>query len=400
MRISSIPVAVVLAVAGVWFTWGGTAFAQIEELPRPATADSASFGVSVALGDSLAAVGASAESVCGANSGAVYVFRRTGGPQFASWRLEARLIPRRCRSNAFFGDNIALSGGRLLVSASSEHFEGEGSNAVIVFERRGSGQWTQTDRLTPVRGQSEGLFAADLDLDGDRAVVSTSGSPETGANGAVYVYDYDGRRAEWTRAARLTVRRNQEGGILGGSVALDGNHIAVSASTYFEREPGAVHVFERHAENGSWHADTVLTGIDGFFIDVDLTDETLLVGESRAGDAGSGRALIYTTHDDGSWGRNAILYPSAPYESGSFGDGVSIEGDWALVSGYDEQLGMEFNIDRVVYVFRRERGEWREYTILDVGEVDFGAAFDQCGSTILASSVPANEAGTVYVIQL
>jgi hypothetical protein len=43
---------------------------------------------------------------------------------------------------------------------------------------------------------------------------------------------------------------------------------------------------------------------------------------------------------------------------------------------------------------------WRQHTILDVGEVDFGAALDQNGSMVLVSTVPADGPGTVYVVQL
>jgi hypothetical protein len=80
---------------------------------------------------------------------------------------------------------------------------------------------------------------------------------------------------------------------------------------------------------------------------------------------------------------------------------VSVEGRWALVTGYDEQLDKEYNIDRVVYVFRwrRERG-WTQRTLLDIGEIDFGAALDQNGSMALVSSVPEGGPGAVYVVQL
>jgi hypothetical protein len=71
------------------------------------------------------------------------------------------------------------------------------------------------------------------------------------------------------------------------------------------------------------------------------------------------------------------------------------------VSGYDEQLDKEINIDRVVYVFRqRADRSWSQHTILDIGQVDFGAALDQNGSMALISSVPAEGPGAVYVVQL
>jgi hypothetical protein len=81
---------------------------------------------------------------------------------------------------------------------------------------------------------------------------------------------------------------------------------------------------------------------------------------------------------------------------------VSLYGDRALVTGYDEQLGQDFNIDRVVYVFKRDPTDntWMQQQIIDIGEVDFGAALDQNAAFGLISTVPADEPGTVYVVRL
>ena len=377
------------------------AWAQIEELPRPETAHAGSFGVSVALGDSIAAVGASGETECGPNSGAVYVYERVPRPQFDGWRVTARLTPRPCRANAFFGEHIALSDGRLLVSASSEYFAEERSNAAYMFARDTTGRWQQTTRFTGEPGRTEGLFAADIDLDGDRAVVSTSGSTEGDYGGAVYVYDYDSASGAWARTARLTGSQGVEAGVFGQTVALHGDRLAVAASTYFKRRPGTVYVFRHDADTASWREAAVLRDIEAFQIDLDLYDAVLVVGEDRAGDGNAGHATVYSEAEDGSWAKSHTLRPAFPYESGGFGGIVSVEEGWVLATGYDEQLDKEFNIDRVVYVFRRREGEgWTQHTILDVGEVDFGAALDQNKGMVLVSSVPPDEPGTVYVVQL
>jgi hypothetical protein len=378
---------------------GPAAHAQIEELPRPDSAHAASFGISVALGDSMAVVGASGEAGCGPNSGAVYVYRREPGTVFDDWRGVARLTPRTCRPNTFFGERVVLSGRRLLVSAaSSETFGAAGTNAAYMFERAPDGTWRQTARFTAPSDRPEGSFASDIDLDGDRAVVSTSGDPDDDRNGAVYVYDYDPAQATWRRTARVTTDRGPEAGVLGRAVALDGDRLAVAASTYFEGDPGAVYLFEH--DGSQWRETARLDGIDAFFIELDLDGSTLLVGEDRAGGDGSGRATVFTAREDRDWAEAATLRPSQPYESGSFGTAVSLNGRWALVTGYGEQLGKDFNIDRVVYVFRRRKRTWTERTILDIGQVDFGAALDQHGSTALISSVPEEAPGSVYVVQL
>lgn len=402
MNVRLLRFSIMLAVVGLGLGASvSSAHAQIEKLPRPDSAHASSFGVSVALGDSIAAVGVSGEEVCGANAGAVYVYKRVPKPKFDTWRVTARLTPKPCRASAFFGERVALSGSRLLVSASSEHFADEGANAAYVFERDTTGQWRQTARLTGEPGRQEGLFAAGIDLDGDRAVVSTSGNPEGDYGGAVYVYDYDSATDTWSRSAHLTARQGVEAGVLGRNVALDGNRLAVAASTYFEYQPGAVYVFKREASTGTWREATVLTDIEAFLIDLDLHESVLLVGENQAGDESGGRATVYMETQDRIWKTVRTLHPSTPYESGAFGGIVSVGDTWALATGYDEQLEKEVNIDRVVYVFRREGSRtWKQHTILDIGQVDFGAALDLNGSMALISSVPSEGGGAVYVTRL
>jgi len=381
------------------------AHAQIEALPRPDTLEAASFGVSVAINDSIAVVGASGASVCGDDAGAVFVYERKPGPLVTSWVLTARLVPRPCRANAFFGADVALSGSRVLVSASSEHFAGEGENAAYVFARAADGSWSQTARLTGASNRREGLFAAGVALDGDRAVVSTSGNPNTddpgrSYGGSVYVFEFNPDAGGWSQTARLRAHDRPSTGLLGGDVALDGPHLAVAASTYFKREPGSVYVFRHDAATGQWQRDAHLRGLDAFFISLDLDGSTLIVGEDRARDDNSGAATVYTRAGTG-WQQSATLRPSLPYESGAFGATVSLHDRRALITGYDEQLGNEINIDRVVYVFRRRPdGRWRERTILDIGTVDFGAALGLNGRTALVGAVSEDESGTAYVAQV
>ena len=387
-----------LLLVGGW-ALASAAHAQIYNLPRPDTADVSSFGVSVAIDGDYAVVGASAENECGMNSGAAYVYerRKRSGP----WQRVSRLTPSECRANAFFGESVDISGERIIVSASSEFFAAEKSNAAYVFERDTSGTWRETARLTGIVGEQEGLFAAGVALDGDRAAVTTSGNMDGAYGGTVYVFDYDADQDFWRRTTRLRASRGTEVGVLGGAVSLDGNMLAVAASTYFQNDSGSVYVFGYNPETERWTERALLPGIDDFFISLDLHGSRLLVGESRAGGDASGAATMYAEVDGGTWKQLHELRPSTPYESGAFGSTVSLRDEWALITGYDEQLGQDFNIDRVVYVYKQsEDGSWAQRTIIDIGEVAFGASIDQDGSTAIISSVPEDEPGAVYVVQL
>jgi len=373
-----------------------SAVAQIFELPRPDSSDTRSFGVSVAVHEDVAVIGASGEDECGINSGAAYVYERD---DTNAWTLATRLTPSECREGAFFGEAVDVHGDRVIISASSEFFAAPESNAAYIYERSEAGTWAEADRLTGAVGRDEGAFAADVAIQGDRAVVSTSGDVDGEFGGTVYVFDYDAERSFWRRTARLRAQDGVQHGVLGGTLSFDGSRIAVAASTYFAREPGSVYVFEEVADR-EWEESAVIKDIDDFFISLSLSGEMLIVGESREGREDSGVATIYRDLGD-TWTRVTTLRPSTPYESGAFGSTVSIDGDWALVTGYDEQLGKEFNIDRVVYAFHRnDDGEWPQRRIIDIGRVAFGAATGQSGTTAIISSVPETEAGSAYVVYL
>jgi len=371
--------------------------AQIFELPRPDTSDTRSFGVSVAMAGDVAVVGASGENECGTNSGAAYVYERDSTD--GAWSRAARLTPSECREGAFFGETVDVDGNRIIISASSEFFASPKSNAAYIFERDATGDWAEAARLTGAVGREEGAFAADVAIQGDRAVVTTSGDVDGAFGGTVYVFDFDSERDFWRRTARLRAEQGVQRGVLGGALAIDDTRIAVAASTYFGREPGSVYIFEQ-SENGSWEQSEIIPNIDDFFISLSLHGTRLIVGQSRAGRKDSGIATVY--EDLGAtWSKVATLRPSTPYESGAFGSTVSMHGDWALVTGYDEQLGQDFNIDRVVYAFRRDdSGSWPQRRIIDIGRVAFGAAIDQDGTAAIISSVPETEAGSAYVVQL
>jgi hypothetical protein len=391
-----------LVVLGLGLLAGGPAVrAQIAELPRPDSLGLASFGVSVALGDSLAVVGASGAATCGPNAGAVFVYERVPGPTFDDWRRAARLTPCRCRPHTFFGETVALSGSRLLVSASSGPTAADaGPNAAYVFERSEAGTWRQTARFVPPPEAADGAFAADVDLDGDRAVVTAPGDGDAGLAGAVYVYTHTPATGRWARTARLTPARAATGHVLGRSVALSGDVIAVS-TTSGTGAPGGVAIFEARPAAPAWTETAFFSDVASSFIELDLDESVLLVGEDKAGPQASGRARLFARTRDGRWTERTTLRPAHPYTSGAFGTSVALDGPWALVTGYGEQLGKDFNIDRVVYPFRRRGGpSWTERPLLDIGQVDFGAALALHGAQALVSSVPDDAPGQVYWVML
>jgi trimeric autotransporter adhesin len=178
------------------------------------------FGVSVALSGDTLAVGAWAEDSVAkgvdgdqtnngaVNSGAVYVFRRTG----TAWKQEAYLKASNTGAGDQFGWSVALSGDTLAVSASFEDSaaagvdgnqndnSSNGSGAAYVFHRMGT-SWQQEAYVKASNTGAGDEFGWSVALSGDTLAVGVMsedsaakgvGGDQAGngaaESGAVYVF--------------------------------------------------------------------------------------------------------------------------------------------------------------------------------------------------------------------
>lgn len=374
------------------------ALAQLDALPHGDTARGNYFGVSVSLDSTRALVGASGEHSCAANAGAAYVYEYDDVTD--RWRETARLVPDDCEENLFFGRQVALSGDRVLIAADTEYFAAVRTNAAYVFDRDSTGRWLETTRLTANAPTEEGPLGASVSLEDDRALVTTWGDVANGRyGGAAYVFDYDPASKRWTRTARLS--GSLQYGIFGADAALSGDRLVVASSSYFRRGAGYFYVFERSMA-GNWQQVARFGGIDDFFISLDIDGDRILVGESKERRSNIGTATLYTRDSTGTWEHTGALQPPVPYKQGGFGSEVSLSGDRALVTGYDEQLRLDINVDRVVYIYSydAERAKWAYRSIVDIGSVAFGAALDLDNNVALIGSASEREAGAAYIVRL
>lgn len=377
------------------------AYAQITRLPHPDTTAGNFFGNAVAVDGGRALVGASGENACGVNSGAAYIFEYDAAAR--SWQQTARLLPSDCTEGLFFGAALSLSADRALVAAYRPYFSRQTPNAAYIFERdTTTGRWHEVARLTAATDEEEGVFAASVSLDADRALVTTSGDLAHGRyGGAAYVFERD-TTGTWMQAARLTGRDGPRSGVFGGSGDLSGDYAVVAASSYDRSRSGSVYFFERDPESGQWREAARFGGIEDFFVSLDLDGARALVGESRAGYRDAGSVSVFERGPDGQWHQAGSLRPERPYSFGAFGTLVALDGDRALIAGYDEQLGFSFNIDRVVYVFERDpaTNSWHRRRTIDVGEIAFGSAIDLDDGLALIGQASDLQPGAAYVVHV
>ncbi len=369
---------------------------QITKLPYPDTTQGNYFGTSVALDGKWAIVGASGENSCDIGSGAAYIYELSDSTGY--WRESARLIPEDCQQGLAFGRKVAIDGRIALVTGSREFFGNERPNAVYVYERNHDEQWVQTARLTSESDhQKEGAAGEDIDIVDDQILITTSGdpTPDNERDGTVYLFKKDDQT--WSLSGQLEASGTTDRGIFGGNATLYDNILAVASSSYFSRRSGSVFLFQLD-QYGDWSEIAQLGGMQGFFISLDLYEKELIVGQPQAGDRESGQATLFAQDSTGAWQMTATLTPPTPYRKGAFGTEVALYKDLALVVGYDEQLRLNFNVDRVVYIYARHEAQWQYRGIIDIGDASFGSSIDLDGHTALIGAASGSDFGKAYVI--
>jgi hypothetical protein len=156
-------------------------FANPNPAVAPAGAAGDAFGSSVSLSGNLALIGARADDAGTTNAGAAYLFNATTG---ALLRTFANPTPQASDS---FGQAVAVSGNRALISAIGDRTGATGAGAAYLFDTT-TGALLRTF-LNPTPG-SQDNFGIDVALAGNYALISTINDDTANLNaGAAYLFD-------------------------------------------------------------------------------------------------------------------------------------------------------------------------------------------------------------------
>ncbi len=305
------------------FTRSGGVWSQQAYLKASNTGIDDRFGLSVALDGDTLVVGAFEEdsTATGINgnqadnsaqdSGAVYVFTRTGGV----WSQQAYLKASNTEAGDLFGWSVALSGDTLAVGANSEDSAATGANgnqadnstnergAVYVFTRSG-GVWSQQAYVKASNTGAGDSFGHSVALDGDTLAVGANheNGAATGVNGnqadnsaqgagAIYVFTRTGGVS--SQQAYLKASNTGASDVFGFSVALSGDTLVV----------------------GAVGEDSAATGVNGNQADNSAQD--------------SGAVYVFT-RTGGVWSQQAYVKATNTGASDEFGGGGGVGGKVAL----------------------------------------------------------------------
>jgi hypothetical protein len=302
------------------------------------------FGTSVAIWGDTLVVGAPYEDSGPSNgsgapgddshedSGAAYVFRRTG----SSWRQEVLLKASDADSSLGFGRSVAIWNDTIIVSRAGV------VGAVYVFRNSGQG-WREEALLLPTQPELYDQFGTSVALHGDTLAVAAphedssatgiDGDPsldDKADSGAVYIFQRTD--AGWSQAAYVKASNTGAYDEFGRSLALWQDTLAVGAPLEDSSsqginglqndegavDSGAVYLFQRSA--GAWTQTDYVKASDAaanrqFGSRVTLWENRMAVG--------AGSVYIFDRMD-GSWAETATIGPSEFGYPTSDGFGTSI----------------------------------------------------------------------------
>lgn len=177
---------------------------QIQKIVAPDRAEFDKFGDAVAISGDRIVVGAALEDedasggATETNAGSAYVFERTG----SVWNFTQKLVASDRQQSDNFGWSVAIDGDHLIAGA---HLEDQNpipmppvleAGAAYIFERDGSGIWTEIDKIGASDRQLEDFFGHTVAISGPIAIVGaywedhdTTSSNFVDAAGSAYIYE-------------------------------------------------------------------------------------------------------------------------------------------------------------------------------------------------------------------
>jgi hypothetical protein len=166
------------------FVHSGTSWNQQAKLTAADGEHLDYFGGPVSLHDDTALIGAHRDDDQGSDSGAAYVFVRSG----TTWNQQAKLTAGDGSAYGYFGSSVSLDGDTALIGA-------DRSESAYVFVRDGMA-WSQQAKLTAADGAANGQFGISVGVDGDTALIGADRSE------SAYVFVRSG--TTWSQQSRLT----------------------------------------------------------------------------------------------------------------------------------------------------------------------------------------------------
>ena len=286
------------------YTRSGTTWSQQQQLQSSDGLSTDYFGSSASISDdgNTVVVGAQAETTTQDDSGAAYIFTRSGSTWSEQQKIKGSDVNRPVNKGRqdYFGTSIGISGDGNTVIVGAPWWENVQARegAAYIFTRSGSTWSEQTILFDDFAGGPEFGNSVHLTTDGNTAIVATSE-----ANGKVYIFTRSG--TTWSQQQILTASDATNWDSFGKNISIsgDGSVIIVGAPDEGEdpNEAGAVYIFTK--TDSTWtevkkinSSGAIASGRFGWDVDISRDGQTAIAGakfETVGSNVSQGTAYIF-----------------------------------------------------------------------------------------------------------
>jgi len=251
-------------------------------------------------GDTLVVGAPVADTAGGVDAGAGYVFVRSG----SAWTEQQKILPADARALQDFGYSASLSGDTVVFGAPSDDVgSGYNTGAAYVFVRSGT-RWGEQQKLLAPDGAHGDHFGFAVSASGDTVLVGAFSDDTPGKTdaGAAYVFVRSG--VVWGAQQKLSASDAAPGDYFGFAVSVEGDAAVIGAvrdDTPSGREAGCAYLFVR--SGGAWterrrlSAPEAMAG-DHFGHAASITADAVMAGapdDDTPGGQDAGSAVIYSS---------------------------------------------------------------------------------------------------------
>ncbi len=391
-------VSVVVTVGSVSRTYalslnrGASAIAQYAYGKASNTGADDKFGISVAVDGDVMVVGAPFEdsSTMGVNgtpnegaadSGAVYIYRRTG----ATWSQEAFVKASNTGAGDRFGERVAVSGDVVVVGAGFEDGPSDAvsnSGAVYVFRWNGA-SWGEEAYLRATDASANASFGGAVDISGDAIVVGAWGSHPS-VSGAGYFFRRVG--GVWEQHQKFQRQSPSAGDMFGTGVAIDGALAAIGGGNVGGGEARVI----RRSSGGVWNVEATYTsGSLSYGSRVAVHEDRVAIADISDGTFAG--AVHIKRYNGGLWVDDVTLRASNADDIDTFGASIDWSGSYLLIGATDEdgsatgvggdQASNGSPRAGAAYVFERDGSSWSQIAYVKASNTESDDTFGICALT-------------------
>ena len=259
-----------------------------------------------------------------------------------------------------FGSSLAMGNGLLVVGAAEAPNGGSYAGAAYLFDLNGSSPQELARITASDGGYSDHLGGGSgqaVSLSGNLIVAGAYQDDPNGNQeaGSAYVFRRESN-GTITELAKLTAPDGRSSDYFGSAVAVDGNHIAIGASTAdadrdgsSQGNAGKVYLYKVGQDGNVSYVETLVApfvhSYAYFGYSLSISEGFLAVGQHQASNDQNGNGLnpydqgsvcLYKLSDTQPARLTAFLKSPVPVQSGYFGYSVDLEGNRLMVGAYRE----------------------------------------------------------------